>query len=193
MRLDVRNTVTARRKANAAAWRVVAVLLTLCLALVCRPAYAADNETEMTGDFVPVELGSVESEVEESPQSDVVEPVLSQGSGEAEVLPLADGSTMLSDEESGEADTDANISNGTETPPDAVAANGVDKAAPRSEAEQANAESQPSDADRGAPIAAIVFAIVAVALAVVGIVLWRLRKRRQEDAVPTRPPTHLAG
>ena len=196
---DVRNTVATRRKAHAAGWRVAALLVALCLTLVCRPAYAADNETEMTGGFVPIELGPVEDGAEGSPQTDgaepassqtSVEPAPSQTSVEPEGLPLEDDSIVVTGVDGSGSGDDANDSDDTETSSDTAVAYGEIEMEQVAEAGQASVEDQPSDAKEDASIAAIVIAIVA--LAVVGIVLWRLGKRRQTDVVSSRPPAHFA-
>ena len=82
--------VVGRHRDGAVAWRAAATLMALCLALAGVPARAMENETEMTGGFVPIE------EVSDALAAEAAEPAQqgnggNEGSGSEAVAPSASG------------------------------------------------------------------------------------------------------
>ena len=82
--------VVGRHRDGAVAWRAAATLMALCLALAGVPARAMENETEMTGGFVPIE------EVSDALAAEAAEPAQlgnggNEGSDSEAVAPSASG------------------------------------------------------------------------------------------------------
>ena len=77
------------------------VLVVLCLALCCAPANAMENETEMTGGFVPVELVSDGSGTDDSVAPAQPEGGSSEGqaTGDGQETPSADDASTSAVEE----------------------------------------------------------------------------------------------